>query len=850
MKVCALCERCYDDSVVSCTEESHPVLSETCKGDPEMIADYRLDFLLESGVRGETYRARQIESGRSCLIKILSAPEINNEQFLRDASVAAPFFHPNVVDVFEAGTLESGEFYIVAEDADGKPLRGFLDSVGVPELLTSIEVVRQTAEALHALHREGLVHHAINPENILLTTDAEDRLLVRIKDLDFGGVVGRSIVSNKFLIDSALDSLRYFAPEQCSGGEVTAQTDVYSLGVVFYEMLAGTPPFDATKAAVLIEKHKSERPPDVKVNNFELRMLVTHALMESLQKQPEMRQASANTLARQLRHIQQLATHVSTPPPAGVVPHLPVRSAPRDDVFVEPVRPVIEPVVIAETAPVMIREDIQPVAARVEPGPIAALKTESESVQAEASASIAKPVIIRERVLAELVVQKVAPAIEIAVPKTPVLARLRLAGLKLGNKISSLLATAHAPGIDQGVAVAASIKPTRIEWVQPEDDIPSVADVLKVRASEQVEEISVIQVEPEIAVNVEPAKIKLPSLREERGLASAGGWFSPTSLEEIDTIPANAELAEIETEIPAGPEPAKIESTEPESDMTIIEVRPTVQKTTIPIGHMRLEDVSVIPKIKSEQTYARIPWVKGVLKTPSNKEAISVPVVRDELEEITLVRARKPIRIDLDRPEPSPGVRRDKMFSFDAPDAVRFVPTLLGDSEKRRSIDLDAKDAIFSSYDGQTTPRTRVRRRLLAAGGVTALLIVGFLFADDLGRYLEAASSGDSVAVKTNPTEATAALKSSVPSAKKKSANTSGTMVSEAESKPSVTKERSPGTGTSRLSEKEEVVKTPATSKKKSTAEPQKSHVDKKPASVPNKTGGTTRPRVVADPRP
>src|SRR5204862_1114176 len=161
-----------------------------------------------------------------------------------------------------------------------------------------------------------IIHRAVRPENIILTTDAEQRLLVRIKNLDLGGAVQHSITPNQFLIDTATDAIRYFAPEQCVGDDATVQSDVYGLGIVFYEMLAGSPPFDAESAVGLIQQHRQQWPADVEINSFDLRMLITHSLSTALQKEPDKRQTSANAFARQLRHIEQLATHSPTPPPA------------------------------------------------------------------------------------------------------------------------------------------------------------------------------------------------------------------------------------------------------------------------------------------------------------------------------------------------------------------------------------------------------------------------------------------------------------------------------------------------------------------------------------------------------
>jgi len=327
------------------------------------------------------------------------------------------------------------------------------------------------------------------------------------------------------------------------------------------------------------------------------------------------------------------------------------------------------------------------------------------------------------------------------------------------------------------------------------------------------------------------------------------GWFSPTSQEEIS--PESVAPAKIENEVPA----IQVAPEEITNDVPVVapvrEVPSKEQKTTIPIGHMRLEDVALIPerkpiKIRSEEAYARIPWVKDVLKAGAEKPIARIP--RDELEEITLVRARKPIRIDLDRPTTLHGARRDKMFSFDAPDAVRFVPTLLGDSEKRRTIDLDQKDAIFSAYGGQPPVRSRIRRRLLAAGGVSVALIIGFLFADDLGRLPEAASSGDSVAATTSTTQQSLSPVATLSSAKKKDLKNSEKTDGTNETKPVVTKDRSSRadekspTSASRKSVSDNV-------KTKSPAAPGKSAADKSPSSVANKPEPGTRPRIVTEQR-
>lgn len=807
MKVCSVCRRCFDDSVVSCTEAGHPPLSETRYGRPEMIAGYRLDYLLESGFSSDIYRAGQTASGRSCRITILSTDPQSSQQFLGEAKIAAALFHPNVVDVYEAGSLESGEDFVIAEDPDGQSLRDLLNTVGVPHLLTSIQVVRQTAEALHVLHLKGLTHRAVSPENIILTTDAEHRLLVRIKDPDFGGVIERSIVSNKFFIDNAIDSLKYFAPEQCSAEPVSMKTDVYSLGVVLYEMLAGVPPFDADKAAALIEKHRNQRPPEIRIDNFELRMLLTHTLMESLTKRPEKRQSSANAFARQMRHIEQLATHVSTPPPAGVVPAATPRTSALAAAAAAPVpRPaVIQPTVVREMRKVTYTEVIQPVTAMIENKPVPVFKAESDSpfttlkdeskaaVMTERGGPASDPAAVPHLLPEEPVVENVVPVIEAiqkerSVPPVSRLSRLRMRMKKLhprtepqtSEKPNHRAFPAVEPVEVTPVQVVPEKRevceaspatvplhraPAKIEWDQPEDNIPSIADVIEILSKEQTGEAP--------AVHLEPEKIAAAMLRRQ---------------------------------------PAKIERNQPEND---------------------------------------IPLKVEALARRSNEQLPETPAVRAEPEEITLVSAPgKRIRIDLDRPAVPQYRRPYKRSSPQNAYEVGFFPTILGDAGNGKTIDPDPKDSMFGAYYPSSQARfSAPYRSLVIGGGVAVALIVLFLFGDDIVQsYSPSADLGGRSAAKiVTRQEPRPGQTEVVTPARQEVHNNFRKPMPENEepiragfaSKLS----KSPTAGRSSG-------KAPDDSKTRPRTEPEKKSADKKPPSGLSKTAPLTRPRIVKEREP
>ena len=831
MKVCSVCDRCFEDFEIYCSDASHPPLEGTLRGRPEMIDGYRLDALLSSGLKGDAYRAYHTASGRSCLILIPSVDEKGRERFLRDAQFAATIFHPNLADIYEAGSLETGECYVVAEDASGQSLRHLLNDVGAPSLLTSIQVVRQAAEAAHALHLKGLTHGSLCPENIILTSDAEHRLMVRIQNPDFGCAGQNSIVCNKFFIDSAVDSLKYFAPEQCSGEQAGHKADVYSLGIILYEMLAGTPPFEESTAAALIEKHKNQRPPDIRIDNFDLRMLLAHTLMESLSKRPEQRQSSANAFARQMRHIEQLATHVSTPPPVvAVAPSVrPSVSAPAVRQIVQPkeMEPAANPVhartVIKQggegepsssslsTAVMEEERAAAPVYVEGIPAQREPEFTAFEAVSNEYRESIPEPT----RNLAEPIEALPGPIVVRAVSTEgvePTPSRLKLHRRNLHSRTvaehhgehnskpvdpvdvdvdieaHASIETAESAEVSTSdeQPVHAAAKPVRIEWVQPEDDIPSMADVQAVLSNE--------------GINV-PAAVEPILAREEI------------------TIPATPEpvLQSEKITVPTTPEPDHASKR-----ITVS----TVPEPVFPIASAPPPERKDAPAKAAKPTALRPVMAKTA--GPVMAAGGSVPGNR----EVALKGAARQPR-----------------------EAV-FFPTILGNPEKSDVYIPDSSGEILSSYYSASAARFAIPNRGLMIGSGILVFVVLVLFgSESIRRLASIETPGDSVAAKSaaatsaGPEKVAAetmpVMTATKPVPETHVADTVPRMPIEAkDSVPARASE--PRRANGRQNER----KTPTTSVPASVGDRREAKqntvlVGKAPRTLPVKAAGATRPRIV-----
>src|ERR1700736_42893 len=213
---------------------------------------YELSHLVARGGMAEVYRARGRLLDRPVALKVLF-PELSIdrsfvERFRREAQAAANLSHPNIVPVFDWGE-DTGTYFIVMEFIDGRPLSSILKTAGPLSAERTADVGAHVAAALGYAHKHGVIHRDVKPGNVLITDEGQ------VKVTDFGIARAANAEQNLTQTGAVMGTATYFSPEQAQGTTVDGRTDIYSLGVVLYELVTGRPPFSGDNPVTIAYKH-------------------------------------------------------------------------------------------------------------------------------------------------------------------------------------------------------------------------------------------------------------------------------------------------------------------------------------------------------------------------------------------------------------------------------------------------------------------------------------------------------------------------------------------------------------------------------------------------------------------
>lgn len=254
---------------------------------------YELQELIGGGGMADVYKAQDKLLDRAVAVKILHQQYANDaefvEKFRREATAAAKLAHPNIVNIYDVGE-DGGSQYIVMEYVSGPTLKEVIQQRGCLEPIEAVRIAKEIASALESAHRNNLVHCDIKPHNILVMPDGH------IKVTDFG--IARAVSASTMTYSgSVMGSVHYFSPEQAKGTVITTKSDVYSLGVVLYEMLTGKLPFNGETSVSIALKHLQEEPVPIRQINPSIPPVLEAIVQKAMSKDPADRPSSTELYA-------------------------------------------------------------------------------------------------------------------------------------------------------------------------------------------------------------------------------------------------------------------------------------------------------------------------------------------------------------------------------------------------------------------------------------------------------------------------------------------------------------------------------------------------------------------------
>lgn len=284
-------------------------MDRSAQSSPLLSNRYQLMHTLGTGGMALVYRAYDRMLERPVAIKVLrqnfSGDETFRERFRQEARSAANLSHPNIVTVHDFG-FDDGKIFIVMEYVPGTDLKTMIKQHGMFQKQEALALFIQACEGIGYAHRAGLVHCDVKPHNILVTPDS------RVKVTDFGIARALASINPNEQADVVWGSPQYFSPEQAAGQAPSPASDVYSLGVILYEMLTGHLPFNGSSPEELSRQHRHSTPTAPRRYNPQIEPALEQIILKVLSKEPSQRYRSADQLGRVLRGLTERQESFST----------------------------------------------------------------------------------------------------------------------------------------------------------------------------------------------------------------------------------------------------------------------------------------------------------------------------------------------------------------------------------------------------------------------------------------------------------------------------------------------------------------------------------------------------------
>jgi eukaryotic-like serine/threonine-protein kinase len=307
-KICPKCDASYPDDATFCEidQERLIFIKDDLLSEGDVVDDrYRITGVLGKGGMGAVYRAYQLLMDREVALKILKTDAQDASQvkrFFIEAKSASKLTHPNTITVFDFGQTSEGLLYMVIELVRGKTLSAIIKNEGPLPADRCVHIISQICDSISEAHAQGIIHRDLKPDNILIEEKEWNADFVKV--LDFGiakmlhGEEGTSVTKTGIVCGTPL----YMSPEAITGKTVSPGADLYSLGIILYEMLSGTPPFQAETPMQLLLKHLSDEPASLVSPSsvVEIPIQLNDFILRVLSKKPELRPATAKEFKEEL----------------------------------------------------------------------------------------------------------------------------------------------------------------------------------------------------------------------------------------------------------------------------------------------------------------------------------------------------------------------------------------------------------------------------------------------------------------------------------------------------------------------------------------------------------------------
>ena len=317
MLQCPTCGRRYAAEVRHCTADGTPLQADATIAayiptDPlvgRVLDDkYRLDERLGEGGMGTVYRATHLLIDRPVAVKVLNQRFVEDEaaqaRFRREARAAGRLQHQNVAAVTDFGQTADGLVYIVMELLEGRSLREVLALEAPLDMARAVSLMLQISAAVGAAHEAGIIHRDLKPGNIYVVQRRNSPPVVKVLDFGIAKLAADAVEENEThaLTQTGvmIGTPRYMSPEQCDGAHLTPAADVYSLGIILYELLTGATPFTGTSPLAIAVQHSSRQPPRPRELRAAIPAALEDVVLRALAKNPAERPANASEFRREL----------------------------------------------------------------------------------------------------------------------------------------------------------------------------------------------------------------------------------------------------------------------------------------------------------------------------------------------------------------------------------------------------------------------------------------------------------------------------------------------------------------------------------------------------------------------